>query len=109
MNQVLATDNQTDQKENYCKLLIWWKSPDEIDDQELLRKIMNLDTWEMWQWAWQNFTEESFLHCLTDARYRDFSKGSWHYWHLRLSISPIPQIPRNRFLSENEEVKFPGI
>ena len=74
MSQVLATDNQTDQRENYCKLLIWWKSPDEIYDQELLRKIMNLGTWEMWQWAWQNFTEESFVNCLTDARVWRFLK-----------------------------------
>ena len=98
MSLALATDNQTDQRENYCKLLIWWKSPDEIDDQELLRRIMNLGTWEMWQWAWKHFTKESFIHCLEDARYGDFSKGSWYYWHLRLSISPIPPIPRNRFL-----------
>ena len=53
---------------------------------------MNLGTWEMWQWAWQNFTEESFVHCLSDARYGDFSKGSWHYWHIRLSMSPIPPV-----------------
>ena len=109
MSQALATANQTDPRENYCKLLIWWKSPDEIDDQELLRRIMNLGTWEMWQWAWKQFSKESFVHCLEDARYGDFSNGSWHYWHLRLSISPIPPIPRNRFLSENEEVMFPGI
>ena len=44
MSQALATSNQTDQRESYCKLLIWWKSPDEIDDQELLRRIMNLGT-----------------------------------------------------------------
>ena len=108
MSQALAIANQTDQRANYCKLLIWWKSPDEVNDQELLRKIMNLGTWEMWQWAWKHFTKESFIHCLEDGRYGDFSKGSWYYWHLRLSISPIPTIPRNRFLSENEELKFPG-
>ena len=51
MSQALAIANQTNQRANYCKLLIWWKSPDEVNDQELLRKIMNLGTWEMWQWA----------------------------------------------------------
>ena len=109
MSQALATANQSDKRENYCKLLIWWKSPDKVDDQELLRKIMNLGTWEMWQSAWMHFAKESFVHCLEDARYGDVSKGSWHYWHLRLSISPIPPIPRNRFLAENEELNFPGI
>tara|TARA_E500000178_G_C16922103_1_gene707718 strand:+ start:907 stop:1236 length:330 start_codon:yes stop_codon:yes gene_type:complete len=107
MNQALAAANQTDQREHFCKLLIWWKRPDEVDDQELLRKIMNLGTWEMWQLAWNHFTKESFNHCLEDARYGDFYKGSWYYWHLRLLFSPIPPIPRNRFLSENEKVKFP--
>ena len=61
MSQVLATDNQTDQKENYCKLLIWWKSPDEVDDQELLRKVMNLGTWEIQQQAGKYFTKEFFV------------------------------------------------
>ena len=42
MSQALAIANQTDQRANYCKLLIWWKSPDEVNDQELLREIMNL-------------------------------------------------------------------
>ena len=44
MRQAFATTNQTDKKEIYCKLLIWRKSPDEVDDQELLRKIINFDT-----------------------------------------------------------------
>ena len=61
MSQALATANQTNQRENYCKLLIWWKSPDEIDDPELLRRIMNLGTWEMWQWAWKHFSKESIF------------------------------------------------
>ena len=61
MSQALATTNQTDQRENYCKLLIWWKSPAEVNDQELLRKFMNLGTWDMWQWAWKHFTKESFV------------------------------------------------
>jgi hypothetical protein len=42
VSQALATANQTAQRENYCILLISWKSPDEVNDQELLRKIMNL-------------------------------------------------------------------
>jgi hypothetical protein len=42
------------------------------------------------------------------ARYGDFPKGSWHYWHIRLSISPILPDPKNKFLAKNEEVRFPG-
>ena len=62
MRQAFATTNPTDQRANYCKLLIWWKSPDEVNDQELLGKIMNLGTWEMWQWDWKHFTKESSIH-----------------------------------------------
>ena len=60
MSQALAIANQTDQRANYCKLLIWWKSPDEVNDQELLRKIMNLGTWEMWQHTNAPFIYKSF-------------------------------------------------
>lgn len=38
------------------------EKPNEVNDLELLRRIMNLGTWEMWQSAWQNFTEEFFVH-----------------------------------------------
>jgi hypothetical protein len=75
MNQTLVQPKNTNQKEFFCKLMIWWKKPNEFKNQDLLRRIMNLGTWEMWQWAWQNFTEESVVHCLIDARYEDFSKG----------------------------------
>ena len=108
MSQALATANQTDPRVNYCKLLIWWKSPDEIDDQELLRRIMNLGTWEMWQWAWKHFSKESFVHCLEDARYGDFSRGSWHYWHLRLGISLSLTYRKNQFLGDGVKLNFPG-
>ena len=107
MSKALATANQTDPKENYCKLLIRWKSPDEIDDQELLRKIMNLGTWGMWQWARKQFSKESFVHCLEDACYGNFSKGSWHYWHIRLEISPIPCLRKNQFLRDYVKLNFP--
>jgi hypothetical protein len=89
MSQALATVNQTNQRENYCKLLIWRKSPDEVNDQELLRKIMNLGTWDMWQWDWKHFNKESFINCLADSRYGDFSKGSWYYWHSPIDL-PYP-------------------
>ena len=45
MSQALATANQTNQRENYCKLLIWWKSPDEIDDQDITS--VNHESWHL--------------------------------------------------------------
>jgi len=38
MIQTLSKDNQTDKRENYYKLLIWWKIQDVIEEEELLRK-----------------------------------------------------------------------
>ena len=88
-----------DLREQICQDLVWWKNPQEVEDLELLRRIMNLGTWEMWQWARNNFTVKFFIDTLTHAKYGDFSPGSWHYWHIKLVISPIPRLPKNQFLA----------
>ena len=76
MSQALATANQTDQRVNYCKLLVWWKSPDKIEDHELLRKIMNLGTWEMRQWTIKKSRVKFFIYGLTEVKCEDFASSS---------------------------------
>ena len=49
-----------DLREQICQDLVWWKNPQEVEDSELLRRIMNLGTWEMWQWARTTFPVKFF-------------------------------------------------
>ena len=45
MSQTLVQSKNTNQRENFCKLLTWWKKPNEVNDLELLRRIMkNVDS-----------------------------------------------------------------
>ena len=37
-----------DLSEQICQDLIWWKNPQEVEDSELLRLILNLGTWAIW-------------------------------------------------------------
>ena len=80
--------------------LVWWKIPQEAEDSELLRWIMSLGAWEVWQWARNLFSVKFFIEALTEAKYGDFSSGSWHYWHIRLRISPVPRCPKIHFLGD---------
>lgn len=105
----MGTEYETaDVRNQICHNLVWWKNPQEVEDSELLPRIINLGTWEMWQWAWKHLAKKSFVYCLEDARYGDFSKGSWHYWHIKLGISPIPRMPKNQFLGDGVKLNFPG-
>ena len=65
-----------DLREQSCQDLVWSKNPQEVEDSELLRRIMNIGTWEMWQWARTTFPVKFFIDALTQARYDDFSPGS---------------------------------
>ena len=97
-----------DLRDQICHDLVWWKTPKEVEDSELLRRIMNLVTWEMWQWARNIFSVKFFIDALTQTKYGDFSSGSRHYWHIRLGISPIPSLPKNQFLGDGVKLNFPG-
>jgi hypothetical protein len=97
-----------DLRDQFCQDLVWWKNSQDVEDSELLRRIMNLGTWEMWQWARNKFPVKFFIDTLTEAKYGDFSSGSWHYWHIKLEISPIPRLPKNQFLGDGVMLNFPG-
>ena len=97
-----------DLREQICQDLVWWKNPQEVEDSELLRRIMNLGTWEMWQWTRNNFPVIFSIDGLTQARYGDFSPGFWHYWHISLGDSPIPPLPTNQFFDDRVKLNFSG-
>lgn len=97
-----------DLRDQICQDLVWWKKPQEVDDSELLRRIMNPGTWEMLQWARNKFPVKFFVDALTHAKYGDFSPRSWHYWHIKLGISPIHCLPKNQFLTDGIKLNFPG-
>ena len=99
---------KADLRDQICQDLVWWKNPQEVEDSELLRRIMNLGTWEMWQWARTTFPVKFFVDALTHVKYGDFSPGSWHYWHIKLGIPPIPCLPKNQFLADGIKLNFLG-
>ncbi len=83
-----------------CRKLIWWKSPSDVNEHELLAKIMEKGTVEMITVAWIDLGEKAFKDTLLRAHFGEFSQLSWSYWHHRLGVSDIPSLPEHPAFSE---------
>lgn len=81
------------------KRYAWWQSPAEAirNPSALLGRIMELGTWDDAQLALNEVGERGFREVLKNPPAGVFHDRSWHYWHLRFGISPIPPLPKRRF------------
>ena len=53
--------------------------------------------WEDIQCVEKIFGEAAFREALPHCRPGVMDTRSWNYWHHRLGINPIPELPRRRF------------
>lgn len=74
---------------------VWWKSPEEAlsDQQHFVAQLMTLGTLEDTQWLRSRFSRDQLENTLHNAPAGVFTGRAWHYWHIRLGISPIPALP----------------
>lgn len=77
-----------------ARSLVWWKPPEEVDFHYLVRRVMNMGTFEMQRYLAKRHGGEIFATALRGAELGEFSPQAWNYWHLRLGIRPTPPLPR---------------
>jgi hypothetical protein len=82
--------------ENVAKRLIWWKSPVEALEYPVrfLAQVMTYGTIEDLAVVQRHFPESAFRDVLANPPAGVFDPRSWHYWHLRFGIQPIPELPK---------------
>jgi hypothetical protein len=88
------------QLEDIAREVVWWESPEvTLSDQGgFLCRVMVLGTWEDIQRVEKVFGEEALRAALHHARPGVFDPASWHYWHYRLGIEPVPELPKRTFV-----------
>lgn len=86
----------------YAQKYIWWKSPDEaaVMPKRVVAQVMNIGDYEDVQKLADHVGDEYLRDVLEHAEIGQFSERSWTYWHYRLGLSAIeevPPLPNQRF------------
>ena len=74
---------------------IWWKSPEEAVSrpQHVLAQVMNIGDYQDVQALVAQVGDEVLREVLRQAEAGQFTKRSWAYWHYRLGMAAVDQVP----------------
>lgn len=86
--------DENDLKE-LARKYIWWKSPEEAlrNPQRIIAQVMNLGDCADVQLLTNRLGHEPFRNALEEADAGQFSERSWIYWHYRLGLSGVGEVP----------------
>ena len=74
---------------------IWWKTTDEalLKPERVIAQIMDVgdyeDMWDLLTCVGKETLREILIH----AQAGQFSRRSWVYWHYRLDLATVDQVP----------------
>jgi len=74
---------------------IWWKSPEEAlrTPQRIIAQVMNVGDYQDVQKLATQFGDEPLRQAITHAESGRFNERSWHYWHYRLGLAELGEVP----------------
>lgn len=78
-----------------ARRVCWWQ-PAEVTLQDVpvfLCRVMVFGTWADVCVVLNQYGKASFREALQSAPPGLFDRRSWHYWHHRLKVLPIPELP----------------
>jgi hypothetical protein len=81
---------------------VWWKTPDEAVSmpERVVAQVMNIGDYADVQALAAQVGDNVLRQVLNQAEAGQFSERSWSYWHYRLglaSVDNVPPIPVRRF------------
>lgn len=82
---------------------IWWKTPEDAVSmpERVIAQVMNIGDYTDVQQLVSQLGDEVLCEVLTHAEPGQFNERSWAYWHYRLGLSnvgQVPSLPVRRFL-----------
>jgi hypothetical protein len=74
---------------------IWWKTPEEAmqSPRRVVAQVMNLGDFEDMRQLTDIVGEDELRETLRHAEPGEFTARSWHYWHYRLGLAELGQVP----------------
>ena len=81
---------------------VWWKAPDEAISmpERVIAQVMNLGDYADVQLLSNQVGDDVLREILSHAEAGQFNERSWAYWHYRLglaSLDDVPALPMRRF------------
>lgn len=75
---------------------VWWKTPDEAVTmpQRVIAQVMNIGDYDDVQALARQVGDDVLRDVLRHAEGGQFNARSWAYWHYRLGLSGIDQVPK---------------
>lgn len=79
----------------FARKYIWWKTPEEAiaSPARVIAQVMDLGDWEDAQALANSVGDEVLRDVLGHAEAGQFRARSWAYWHYRLGMAEIGQVP----------------
>ena len=74
---------------------VWWKSPDEAlrAPQRVIAQVMNVGDYDDVQMLASQLGPDARRETLNHAEAGQFDKRSWTYWHYRLGLADLGEVP----------------
>jgi hypothetical protein len=90
------TEKGTERLASIARQVCWWQSADETleDPPRFLCQVMVFGTWDDICSVIDRYGEAAFRDALRSAPPGVFDNRSWHYWHHRLHVLPVPALPQ---------------
>lgn len=89
------TEDQTSRLQTIAERVCWWQPAGETlgDAPLFLCRVMAFGTWEDADFCLRRFGRDAFRSALRSAPPGLLDPRSWHYWHHRLAMLPVPALP----------------
>ena len=74
---------------------VWWKTPDEAIclPEPVIAQVMNIGDYADVQMLIAQVGDQALRDVLIHAEAGQFSERSWAYWHCRLGLVGVDQVP----------------
>lgn len=79
----------------FASKYIWWKTPDEAVamPQRVIAQVMDIGDYADVQSLVQQIGDAALREVLAQAQAGQFNARSWAYWHYRLGLAGVDQVP----------------
>jgi hypothetical protein len=87
------------QLRDIAREVVWWEAPEVTlsDQDEFLGHVMAKGSWDNLQLIETSYGEPALRVALRNSKPGVIDAASWHYWHNRLGIEPVPEMPKRTF------------
>ena len=79
----------------FARKYVWWKTPEQAMamPERVIAQVMNMGDWADVQALTARIGEPALQEVLRHAEAGQFNARSWAFWHYRLDLAAVGQVP----------------